>query len=132
MKLKEITAEDLLKAAEDAIDRDELGLLVWESPEKWRYLNGRVTAGTEVHKKAMQYITNGQGVWLNLDQSGNLVEGEKDAYAKILVLPAENVAGSHNYRRRNASSLNFQKMEGPISMMPSVHVSSIYFNPKRG
>lgn len=132
MQTREITSEGLLQAAEDAIKRNETGIIIWSGPDKWRVLAGRLTATSAAHKKAMEYIRKGQGYWLYLGRDGSLETESDKAFAQILVLPAYRVESSYNYRRRNAASLKSQRMQGPITMMPSMHLSSADYNSKKG
>ncbi|MCI9365849.1 MAG: hypothetical protein HFJ54_04575 [Clostridia bacterium] len=130
MQLIEITAEVLRRAAEEAINQGEQGLIVWSGYDKWRYLNGKISSGTPAYKRAMEFVTKGQSYWIRLDGCGNLLESTESNHEdiKILVIPAEVAVDSHNYCRRTASNLRFMEVRGPISMLPSTNLSPVYFN----
>lgn len=136
-----ITNSNLQKTAEDALKRNEVGILIWATGTRWRHLHDSVKAENPIYQAMMSEVQMGNIVLLNFarDQwrsiewtarnEGLGILKEDFRTFKDLAAPARNIANDNDYREWVTSICDIYHLTGPITTFPSGHLSSIHFNP---
>lgn len=136
----EMTENTFRTIARDALKRNEFGIYIWENSIRWRNQREKLTQNRQLLLHIASELQHGRTLWVNscnmqyteLPEDYN-EEGyfKKPSYGEIfdLAVPTARLIDDDEYCQRIVVACELGSLKGPFTTLPSMHLSSVYFNP---
>lgn len=135
-----LDSENLRKIAEDAIKRGEYGIVIWHTQARWCNLRESFSPHDELFNELAKEIQSGKAMWFNIERHSSeelKIKTRKDLdYTAIewvgiaeAIASAKRIVEDEEYCNWLSRICQFYPLMGPVTVFPSMHLSSAHFNP---
>ena len=110
--------EKLRKALEEAKEKGQIGLLIWQDQEIWDLFSPSINPNSQYFYFALEQIKVGKEGLLNIEWKGYSV-------SYILTIPVQKLLTSESFFKYIVDVCKRAEYKGPITLLPSNEVINV-------